>query len=729
MTTEPRTPNDCPLRHPPFTRGRPARRPLRRAALPVLATLWLAAGGAAAATFTVDSAGDGADLVIGDGVCSAGTGCTLRAAILEANATPAADTIEFALPAGAVIAPAGALPVLAAPVVVDGSTQPGWSAGAPVVVLDGAAAGAANGLVVAAAGSGSTLRGLVIERFGGSGVVLAGSDSVLEGSWIRDNAVEGVGVTGGGNRIGGVGPAARNVISGNSSDGIQIFGTGAVGNVVEGSYIGTDPTGAAADANGSTGILVLAAGNRIGGTPAGAGNVISGNPIGIQIREPGSSGNVVEGNRIGLAADGLSPLGNSNIGVMISSAPDNRVGGVDLGARNVISANPGIGVFVTGAQATGNAVEGNFIGTDVDGAGSGATAAGSAGAFGNGTGVQVNAPGNAVGGSDPRAGNVIVASAFAGVYLNGFGGSVVEGNRIGVGVGGLAPQANGTYGVLLLNGSSDNLVRGNEIAWNLADGILADSGAGNSWLSNSLHDNQELGVELGVDGVTANDPGDADAGPNELQNFPVLSAARGSGADGALESAPGASFTVQLFASDACDDSGHGEGRTLVGESVVQTDASGSATFTVSFSPTAAPGQWITATATDAGGNSSELSACLLIEGLEVAIDIKPGSYPNSINLGSHGAVPVAIFSSPEFDATTVDPATVTLASAPVKLRGRGTPQASEQDVDGDGLTDLVVHVETEALDLDENDTEAVLEGRTTDGLEFRGVDSIRVVP
>lgn len=720
----------CPgRRHIPSNPNAAARRLARRAAAALLAALWLAAGAVSAATFVVDSAGDGPDLVIGDGVCSAGTGCTLRAAILEANASAAADTIEFALPAAAVIAPAGALPVVTGPLVLDGTSQPGWSPGAPVVLLDGAAAGAANGLVVAAGGGGSTLRGLIVERFGGSGVALIGAGSVVEGCWIRDNAVDGVSVTGADNRIGGVGPAARNVISGNGSDGIQIFGAGATGNVVEGSYIGTDPAGTAADGNGSTGILLLAADNRVGGTQAGAGNVVSGNPIGIQIREPAVSGNRVEGNLIGLAADGLVALGNTNMGVMISSAPDNRIGGVDLGARNVISATAGIGVFVTGAQATGNVVAGNFIGTDVAGAGSGAAAAGSAGAFGNGTGVQINAPGNTVGGSDPRAGNVIVASAFAGVYLNGFGGGLVEGNRIGVGVGGLTPQANGTYGVLLLNGSSDNLVRGNEIAWNLADGILADSGTGNSWLANSLHDNQELGIELWVDGVTPNDPGDADTGANDLQNYPVLTAARGSGADGTLDSAAGASFTLQLFANDACDPSGHGEGRTLVGEAVVQTDATGGAGFAVSFSPTAQPGQWITATATDAAGNSSEFSACLLIEGLEVAIDIKPGSYPNSINLGSRGAVPVAILSSPGFDATTVDPASVTLASAPVKLRGRGRPQASEQDVDGDGLVDLVVHVETEALDLDENDTEAVLEGLTTGGLEFRGVDSIRVVP
>ena len=112
-----------------------------------------------------------------------------------------------------------------------------------------------------------------------------------------------------------------------------------------------------------------------------------------------------------------------------------------------------------------------------------------------------------------------------------------------------------------------------------------------------------------------------------------------------------------------------------------------------------------------------------------VCIDIKPGSYPNSINLGSGGTVPVAIFSSTTFDATTVIPETVTLASAPVQLKGNGTPMSSFQDVNGDGLLDLVVHVSTEALQLTETDTEAILEGTTFGGRSVRGRDTIKVVP
>ncbi|PYQ05945.1 MAG: hypothetical protein DMF83_13855 [Acidobacteria bacterium] len=112
-----------------------------------------------------------------------------------------------------------------------------------------------------------------------------------------------------------------------------------------------------------------------------------------------------------------------------------------------------------------------------------------------------------------------------------------------------------------------------------------------------------------------------------------------------------------------------------------------------------------------------------------VAIDIKPGSFPNSINLGSGGGVTVAVFSTTALDARSIDPTTITLASAPVRLKGKGTPMVSIEDVNRDQLLDLVVHISTDALQLTASDTEAVLEGWTFDGKAIRGTDSIRVVP
>ncbi len=114
---------------------------------------------------------------------------------------------------------------------------------------------------------------------------------------------------------------------------------------------------------------------------------------------------------------------------------------------------------------------------------------------------------------------------------------------------------------------------------------------------------------------------------------------------------------------------------------------------------------------------------------ISVTIDIKPGEYPNSINLGSNGKVPVAIFSTRDFDATQVDPLSVTLAGASVSLKGKGTPMASLQDVDGDGLLDLVVQVDTQSFQLSAGDTEAVLEGKTYDGTAIQGTDTVRIVP
>ncbi len=114
---------------------------------------------------------------------------------------------------------------------------------------------------------------------------------------------------------------------------------------------------------------------------------------------------------------------------------------------------------------------------------------------------------------------------------------------------------------------------------------------------------------------------------------------------------------------------------------------------------------------------------------ITVTIDIKPGDGENSINLGSNGKTPVAILSTADFDAGQVDPATVTLAGARVNVKKKGTPHASLEDVNGDGLRDLVLHIPTSDLQLASGATRAILEGMTFDGKFVRGVDAVRIVP
>jgi hypothetical protein len=130
---------------------------------------------------------------------------------------------------------------------------------------------------------------------------------------------------------------------------------------------------------------------------------------------------------------------------------------------------------------------------------------------------------------------------------------------------------------------------------------------------------------------------------------------------------------------------------------------------------------------TNAGGGDGFVAKIQFVT--PVSIDIKPGSFPNSINLGSNGVVPVAILGSATFDASQVDPLTVTMADAKVKLKGKGTPMASLQDLNGDGFLDLVVQVSTSTLQLSAIATEAIVEGSTVGGMSFSGKDSVNIVP
>ena len=171
--------------------------------------------------------------------------------------------------------------------------------------------------------------------------------------------------------IGGTTAAARNVISGNGFAGIVIEGAGATGNQVRGNYIGTSASGTSAIPNGQVGITIESApGNTIGGTTAGTGTLISGQQVGAAINGAPAIGNVVAGNLIGVDVTGATALPNE-IGVAINDgASSNVVGGTTAGARNILSGNTADGVLIQGFSApypTNNLVQGNYIGLNMAG--------------------------------------------------------------------------------------------------------------------------------------------------------------------------------------------------------------------------------------------------------------------------------------------------------------------------------------------------------------------------
>jgi hypothetical protein len=333
----------------------------------------------------------------------------------------------------------------------------------------------------------------------------------------------------------------------------------------------------------------------------------------------GGRNHTVADNYLGTDATGF--LARPNLrGVLVVNSSANNIRGARPENRNVISGNTRAGVAIRGASSNLNLVQGNFIGTNSAGTR----------ALPNGSdGVQLQASRyNVVGGTSPGAGNVIAGNRASGVAVfAGAADNEVQANLIGTnGTGAAIP--NGGRGVEIVDNSVRNLIggaadgAGNGIAFNKGDGVYVAAGtgipAGNSVLGNSIYANTGLGIDLvgGTEnpaGVTANDAGDGDAGPNNLQNYPVLSGASTAGGGtivtGTLNSRADTNHRVEFFWSppEDADPSGFGEGRFFLGSTTVTTGGS-SAGFRF-VSPTAIPlGSRVTATATGAGGNTSEFS-------------------------------------------------------------------------------------------------------------------------
>lgn len=458
---------------------------------------------------------------------------SLRQAILDSNAsTGIVDTITFSIPGAGLhtISPANGLPSITDPVIIDGYTQPGSSPNTLtngdnavlLIELNGRDAGAASGLVIS---HGFTIvRGLVVDGF--QTPCCAGY---------------GYGIT----------------LSGNS-------------NVIAGNFIGVNPAGTAVTAaNGDTGVLIGSGfGDIIGGPTPAARNIVSGNRVfGVDMCcSPSSGGHVIQGNYIGTDASGTIALGNGASGVRLANSANNRVGGFTATERNLISGNTGDGVEIAQPPANGNTVQGNFIGTQIDGI----TALGNGG---NGISFFNATTNNLVGGPAAGEGNVIA--------FNRGGGIVVGGGPTSFGL------------------DTDNAFLGNAIYSNTGLGIdLLETNAGN----------------LTVAGVTINDPCDLDDGENRLQNYPVLTLVTNTTAgvqiQGRLDSTPNTTFRLEFFANSACDPSGHGQGELFIGFTNITTGADCTNNFSVTFARLLSTGLVVTATATDPDGNTSEFSAC-----------------------------------------------------------------------------------------------------------------------
>jgi hypothetical protein len=420
---------------------------------------------------------------------------SLRAAIYYANDHPG-TTVTFNIPTNDpgfsngvwTIKTTGQMPPLVADnTVIDGGTQPGYT-NHPLVALDGSTilpeTYDTSGLVVYAANC--SVKKLAFINYQYCGFIfetVSATNNTVSGCHLgidaagTNSAPNSYGVTAflgaSDNRIGGTNAGDRNVISGNLHFGVFLSDTNTARNTILGNYIGLGIAGTNAVPNVEGGIAIFGASksNIVGGTVAAARNVISGNGMGIAIADAGSDANVIVGNYIGTDATGTIGVSNKVHGVeIVGGAKNNRVGGTNAAARNVISGNFDYGVVVTDSGTDNTLVQGNFVGTDATGTFAVPNA--------NGIGVFAQARDTTVGGVG--AGNVVSGNFFTGIVITdpGTSNTVVQGNWVGTDVGGTAPVPN-TNGISVFNQARNTIIGGtnagmrNLVSGNHGTGILS----------------------------------------------------------------------------------------------------------------------------------------------------------------------------------------------------------------------------------------------------------------
>jgi hypothetical protein len=510
-----------------------------------------------------------------------------------------------------------ALPPINATVVIDGYTQPGASPNTSttednakiLIRIDGAKASTPGGSgLVPFDDTGSVFRGLNLTGWtnpaiegntasGGMGIEANGVGDFIEGNFFGtdptgslstdpntstsygnrlgvfvDNGPED---NSGGNIVGGTTPQARNILSNNEVGGILFLSIGFEGQA-QGNFIGVDHTGAiplpnTEDGVGSNGPTIV-----IGGVAPNSGNVISGNGTDVDFNDLTDGGAAANssawGNLIGTDSTGTKIVDPAGNGVSITAGANNEnIGGTTPAARNVISGNiHGVYVF---DNANGNIIQGNYIGTDI----TGTIALGNEqqGYLSGGDSSSIPAISEVVGGAVAGAGNLISGNGADGVLISGtaniggdpdnaFGGSTVQGNYIGTDATGTAALGNGATGVTVNANATNNTIggtapgSGNLIANNASHGVFIDPGTtggqgtnnqtiGNTILSNggagvrintgtgervsvnSIYQNAALGIDIGPTGQNANSScNSSNNGANLLLNSPVMTGGSGS---------------------------------------------------------------------------------------------------------------------------------------------------------------------------------------------------------
>ena len=377
---------------------------------------------------------------------------------------------------------------------------------------------------------------------------------------------------------------ARNEISGNADDGIEVRGIGSFGNRVTSNYIGTGTEGLSAVPNDGDGVYVTAEAEEtdIGNDIAAQGNLISGN-LAAGVRLEGVTGTKIRNNIIGLDITGEIAIPNAAGIVLELSASANTIG--QPGRRNTVSGNTSHGIELDGTSVIGNVLQDNRIGTNL---------AGTAAVPNGGSGVRLanGASSNTLGGDADSEGNVISGNGGSGVLIENTStqGNVLEGNTIGAGMDGVTPLGNTGDGVRInaaaLNVIGGAVAAGNLIANNGGDGIevTGATATGNSIRRNRITANSSGLANRGIVLTTGGNGGIT--APNVLLADPIGGTAQ-----------PNAE--VDIFADD--EDQG--------AIYIATVTASGDGTFTSNADVEPYEGMNITATVTGPGGNTSAFGA------------------------------------------------------------------------------------------------------------------------